>query len=67
MFKIINILNGITDFKMALTPAEKMRRYRQKIKDNPEKYEEQKKKDKERIKIKRKKISQLDDDEKSNC
>lgn len=37
---------------MPLTPAEKMRRYRERLKENPEKMEEQRKKNLERIKSK---------------
>lgn len=44
---------------MGLTAAEKMRRYREKIKANVEKYEEVKKKDLQRIKANRKKASEL--------
>lgn len=49
---------------MALTPAEKMRRYREKLKKDPEKYEEYKKKDLKRIKPKVKKVADMSENEK---
>lgn len=48
---------------MPLTPAEKMKRYREKLKKDPEKYEQYKKKDLRRIKTKTKKISELSEEE----
>lgn len=51
---------------MALTAAEKMQRYRARIKSNPKKYEEYRKKDIERFKRRRKKISELDTTEKKS-
>ncbi|CAH2096784.1 unnamed protein product [Euphydryas editha] len=50
---------------MALTAAEKMKRYRERIKKDPEKYEKYRKKNIERLKQRRKKISQLDEKEKT--
>lgn len=45
---------------MPLTPAEKMKRYRERLKANdPEKYEEQAKKNLDRIKAKKKKVSEM--------
>lgn len=45
---------------MALTAKEKMRRYRERLKnENPEKYEDQRKKNLARIKSKKKKISEM--------
>ncbi|XP_047998810.1 uncharacterized protein LOC125236153 [Leguminivora glycinivorella] len=51
---------------MPLTPAEKMQRYRERLKENPEKYEEQRKKNLRRLKskYKYKKITELTDNEK---
>ncbi|CAH0403492.1 unnamed protein product [Chilo suppressalis] len=53
---------------MPLTNAEKQKRYRERLKQNPEKYEEQKKKNLERIKSKYsyKKISEMTDREKAD-
>lgn len=51
---------------MPLSAAEKMRRYRERLKnENPEKYEEQRKKNLERIKSKKKKVSEMDSTEKA--
>lgn len=51
---------------MPLTPAEKMKRYREKLKKDPTRYEEYKKKDLNRIKLKNKKICELSETEKLN-
>ena len=48
---------------MALTAAEKMRKYRERIKNNPVKYEIQRIKDLERIKAKKKKIAEMDNNQ----
>jgi flagellar biosynthesis GTPase FlhF len=48
---------------MPLTPAEKMKRYREKLKKDPQKYEDYKKKDLQRIKIKSKKIAEMTEQE----
>lgn len=47
MLKIILILKSLYP-RMPLTPAEKQRRYREKLKRDPGKYEQVKIKDKER-------------------
>lgn len=49
---------------MPLTNAEKQRRYRERLKNNPEKREEIRKKNLERIKTKSKKIKDMTDEEK---
>ncbi|XP_022818628.1 zinc finger BED domain-containing protein 4-like [Spodoptera litura] len=49
---------------MALTAADRAKRYREKLKQNPEKFEEQRKKQLERLKKSRKKISELTEDKK---
>ncbi|GBP24905.1 hypothetical protein EVAR_12569_1 [Eumeta japonica] len=51
---------------MPLTPAEKMRRYREKLKNDPIRYEDYKKKDLIRIKLKNKKITELSEKEKAD-
>lgn len=52
---------------MPLTAAEKMKRYRERLKLNPEKFEEQRKKNLDRIKskYKYKKVSDMSDEEKT--
>lgn len=49
---------------MALTPAERAKRYRENLKLNKEKYEAQRKKQIERVKESQKKIRELSDREK---
>lgn len=49
---------------MALTAAERAKRYREKLKQNPEKFEEQRKKHLERLKKSRKTISELTQEDK---
>lgn len=49
---------------MALTPAERAKRYREKLKENPQKYEIQKKKQQERLKKNQKKIAEMTEEEK---
>lgn len=50
---------------MALTAAERVRRYREKLKNNPEKAEEIRKKNLERIKSKKKLVSQMTEQDKN--
>ncbi|CAH2101378.1 unnamed protein product [Euphydryas editha] len=50
---------------MALTAAEKKKRYRERIEKDPEKYEKYRKKNIERLKRRRKMISELDEKEKT--
>lgn len=49
---------------MALTAAERMKRYREKLKRDPQRYEEVKKKHAAKVKSKSKKINELTEDEK---
>lgn len=51
---------------MALTAAERVKRYRERIKRDPQKYEQYRKKNIERLKLRRKKISELNDTEKKS-
>lgn len=50
---------------MPLTPAERMKKYREKLKNDPAKYVAKKKKHAEYVKSKNKKISELSDEEKA--
>ncbi|KAJ8703794.1 hypothetical protein PYW07_013088 [Mythimna separata] len=54
----------VDKIKMALTSAERAKRYRDKLKNNPEKAEEVRKKQLARMRAKRKKVSEMNEEEK---
>ncbi|CAH2088676.1 unnamed protein product [Euphydryas editha] len=49
---------------MVLTPAERAKRYREKLKENPDKYEIQRQKQLKRLKKRQKKVTELSEEEK---